>query len=483
MELDGWQSFAYFWPEAALAASALAVALLAALPRLDRSALGELAILGASLSVFFAARLAGWGEVWIFERTFAVDGFAVFFKILIGVTTVGVLWIALEPTPRVAARQGRACVLVLLAALGLDLMASAASLWVAFLAVELASLALWALLHGARPVDRQRGPARGARAIGAAMLCGVAWLAGFCQSADYEDVHRAVFELAAQSAGPLALALGAVVLASPLRALLSASGRESRQAPALDALVAIGFAAGGLALAMRLLFPVMSTPGAGGRWAHAPGLDWPRVLAAAAVGAMTVGNVGALRERSLRRLLVATAIAHVGYTLIALAAASDGGFQAALFYVASFCIAGLGAFHLAALIGTAKGSEALDAMAGLLRGRQAPVGIALGAFVLSLAGAPLLIGFRAKLHVFHSALDHGSSALAAVAGVNAVLSCCAYARVLLAMGGRDERGIGVRLSAYDASLAAALFVATVAFGIYEAPLFDLAGRSMQLLPR
>ena len=86
MEVGTWQSFAYFWPEVALAASALAVALLAVLERLDRSALGELAILGASLSVFFAARLAGWGEVWIFERSFAVDGFAVFFKILIGFT-------------------------------------------------------------------------------------------------------------------------------------------------------------------------------------------------------------------------------------------------------------------------------------------------------------------------------------------------------------------------------------------------------------
>jgi len=362
-------------------------------------------------------------------------------------------------------------------------MVSAASLWVAFLAVELASLALWTLLHGTRPSDGLRPSARVAGALAAGTLCAVAWLSGFSQSGDYEQVHRAVFELAAQSSGVLGLTLGVVVLASPLRAVLSASGREPRQAPAIDALVAIGFAAGGLALAMRVLFPVMSTPGAGGHWAHAPGLDWPRILATAAVGAMTIGNLGALRERSLRGLLTAATIAQVGFALIAVAAASDRGFQAALFHVASFCIAGLGAFHLASLIGAAKGSEELAAMRGLLHGRQAPVGIALAAFVLSLAGAPLLIGFRAKLHVFGAALDHGSSGLVAAAGVNAVLSTCAYARVLIAMRGRADEGTGMRLSAYDASFALSLVAAIVAFGVYEAPLFDLAGRSIDLLPR
>ena len=481
MEVGAAQSFAYFWPEVALAVSALAVALLAGIERLDRSELGELAILGASLSVFFAARLAGWGEVWIFERTFAVDGFAVFFKILIGVTTVGVLWIALESPLLRSGHQGRACVLVLLAALGLDLMASAASLWIAFLAVELASRALWALLHEPE-VDPAAAP-RWSAVRGVWMLCGVAWLAGFSQSGDYEDLHRAVFELAPQNPLLLALALSAVLLAFPLRILAAASGREPRQAAALDAFIAVGFTAAGLALSMRVLFPVLSTPGAAGRWTHAAGLDWPRMLSVASVAAMTVGNLGALREQSLRRLLVATAIAHVGYALVGVTAASDRGFQAALFYVASFCIPALGAFHLAALIGEAQGSEGFDAMRGLLRGRQMPIGIVLGVFLLSLAGVPPLIGFRAKLHVFGTAYDQGLGGLVVVGVINSCLSIVAYARALVAMRGRPTTRPPVRLSAYDASLAAALATATLGFGLYETPLFDLAGRSIHLLPR
>ena len=164
-------------------------------------------------------------------------------------------------------------------------------------------------------------------------------------------------------------------------------------------------------------------------------------------------------------------------------AASDGGFQAALFYVASFCIPALGAFHLAALIGEAKGSDGFAAMRGLLRGRQAPVGVFLTVFLLSLAGAPLLIGFHAKLHVFGTALDQGLGGLVAVGLVNTVLSFCAYARGLAAMRGDPASVAPMRLSAYDASLAAALATATVVFGVYEAPLFDLAGRSIHLLPR
>ncbi len=129
MEIGVAESFRYFWPEVALAVSALAVAALARLRRLDQSGLGELAILGAAVSVFLAARLAGWGEVWIFGRALVVDGFAVFFKIVIGLATVAVLWISLESAPFAAHREGDACALALVAALAPDGLASAASLW------------------------------------------------------------------------------------------------------------------------------------------------------------------------------------------------------------------------------------------------------------------------------------------------------------------------------------------------------------------
>src|SRR5439155_6696542 len=147
MELGVLESWQYFWPEVALAATALTVAAFGRFRRLDQSGLGELAILGTACSVFLAARLAGWGEVWIFERALVVDGFAVFFKIVVGIATVAVLWISLESAEVTGAGEGDACALVLVAAFALDLMASAANLWIGYAAGEIASLALWKLAH------------------------------------------------------------------------------------------------------------------------------------------------------------------------------------------------------------------------------------------------------------------------------------------------------------------------------------------------
>ncbi len=483
MELSALESWQYFWPEVALAATALTVAALARLRGLDRSGLGELAILGAAVSVFLAARLAGWGEVWIFERALVVDGFAVFFKIVIGLATVAVLWIALESARFAGESEGDACALALVAALALDLMASAASLWIGYVSVEIASLALWRLVHGS---DSAVGTFPGRFAgmvVSVSMLGAVAWIAGFCGSADYEGVHRAVFELAPGNEFVLALAATAFLVAFPSRVLIATASSEAGEESSLDAFVAVAFTAAGLALSGRLLVGVLSEPGAEGRWAHPAGLDWSRTLAASSVAAMTIGNLGALRERSLQRVLVATSMAHVGYAMLGLASASDRGLEAALFYLAAFSVASLGAFHLAALITRANGSDDLDACRGLLRGRGTLAGFSLALFLLSLAGMPLLVGFFAKLHLFAAAIPMGLEGVMLLALANCVLSLLAYTRVLFVMGVGEAAEPTLRIGPYDACLTLSLATAVVVFGFYETPLLDLAGRSIHLLPR
>jgi NADH-quinone oxidoreductase subunit N len=483
LEITGSQSFVYFGPELALLVTAAIVSVLARFRRLDRSELGELAILGASVSVFLAARLAGWGEVWIFERLLVVDGFAILFTILVGIATVAVLWISLESPPSASGDHGWSCSLILLAAVGLDLMAAVANLWIAYLAVELASLGLWALslAQAARPP----GGARRAGAVGAslAMLGGVAWLAGFSQSADYERVHAGLGGVGSAAGTPLAAAVAAVLLAFPSRVLVAAWGRTDRASPALDALVAVGFAAAGLAFSVRLLLPVLSTRAGAGRWVEQPGPDWTWLVAVCAAATMTIGNLGALRERSARRVLVGTAAAHLGYALLGVASATDAGLRAALFYVVASGLAGLGAFHAAALVERSRGSDDLEAYRGLLHGPSWPVGIGLGAFLLSLAGVPGLVGFPAKLHVFQAAAESGFDGVAAVAVLNIGLAGAAYGRVIRRMFERADSEAAVRIRAYDACFVAALAAGTVALGLHQAPLLELAKRSIHLLPR
>jgi NADH-quinone oxidoreductase subunit N len=482
MELGVLESWQYFWPEVALAATALSVWGFGRLRHLDRSGLGELAILGAAFSVFLAARLAGWGEVWIFERTLVVDGFAVFFKIVVGLATVAVLWISLEST-RAGEGEGDACALALVAALALDLMTSVANLWIGYAAVEVASLALWKLVHGSGPAVASFLGKLAGIAVSMSMLGAVAWIGGFCGSADYEAVHRAVFELPARDGIFLALAATAILVAFPSRVLLATASSGADDEPALDAFVAVAFTAAAVAFSVRLLFAVLSEPGAAGRWAHAAGLDWSRTLAASAVAAMTIGNLGALRERSLQRLLVATSMAHVGYAMLGLAPSSDRGLEATLFYVAAFSVASLGAFHLAALIARARGTDDLEACRGLLRGPGTLAGVSLMVFLLSLAGMPLLVGFFAKLHLLAAATPISLGGVMFLALANCALSLMAYTRIFFVMRVGEAVVPTLRMSSYDACLTVSLAAVVIVFGLYESPLLDLARRSIHLLPR
>jgi NADH-quinone oxidoreductase subunit N len=482
LEITGSQSLVYVGPELALFVTAAVVGVLARFRRLDRSEIGELAILGASISVFLAARLAGWGEVWIFDRTLVVDGFAILFTMLVGIATVAILWISLESSPPASGDHGWSCVMILLAALGLDLMAAVANLWVAYLAVELASLGLWALSQA-----QAGGPAGGVRrasavGISLGMLCGVAWLAGFSESADYELVHAGLAGIGSAATMPLAAAVAAVLLALPCRVLVAAWARRDRGSPALDALIAVAFAAGGLAFSVRILLPVLSTRVAAGRWAETPGPDWTRLVGVCAVAAMTIGNLGALREQSVRRVLVATAAGHVGYALLAVASATDTGLRAALFYLVASGLAALGAFHAAAVVERSRGSDALEAYRGLLRGSSWPVGMGLGLFLLSLAGVPGLVGFPAKLHVFQAA-ESSFDGMVPVALLNIGLAGAAYGRVMRRMLERGEEGAAVPIRAYDVCFVASLAVIAVTFGLHQAPLLALAQRSIHLLPR
>jgi NADH:ubiquinone oxidoreductase subunit 2 (subunit N) len=316
------------------------------------------------------------------------------------------------------------------------------------------------------------------------MLCGVGWLVGFSQSADYELVHVGLAELgsAGQASLAVAVSVGAILLAFPSRVLIAAWGRTDRECPALDAFVAVGCAAGGLAFSMRILLPVLSTRAAAGRWAEQPGPDWTWLAGTCAVAVMTIGNLGALRERSVRRLLTATAAAQVGYALLAVSSATDAGLEAALFYVVASGLSALGAFHVAALVERERGRGDLGACRGLLRGAGWPAGLGLGVFLLSLAGVPGVIGFPAKIHVVR-VIEHAFEGFASLVLLNFGLGFFAYWRLIRRMLERADVESRVRMRPHEACFMASLGVVTLGLGFYQEPLLDLVRRSIQLLPR
>lgn len=478
MDLDLRQSLDYVGPELTLATAAVVVAALARLQSLDRRGLGEIALLGAALSVLMSARLSGWGEVWIFERSFVVDGLAIFCKIVVGLATVGVLWIWLESTA--GSREGGVGALLLLAALALDLVASAAHLVSAFLAIELAGLSLWGLCR--TPKAGVHRSAASAWMVSFAGLGALGWIRGYTGDGDYERIRAAIFGLGADL--PLAAVLCAVMvpLALPAHAFAATSVRAAHVRLPLAAFLSVAFTAGGVGLCVRWVVAAWSRPGVAGRWASPPGADWSLWLGTAAVAVLLLGSLAALRERTLSRLLAAGSIAQLGFALLGVATMSDVGLRATLSQIAVSSLATLGAFHCASLVLRGTDRDAIEACGGLLGRAWSFAGVTFAIFLLSLSGLPPLAGFMARLDLVRALLSTGHSGFAAVAIAGTVAMIIAYGRVLRALHTPAIREMPA-LRFYDLLLSGLLAAATVGFGVYRAPLADVVARSVHFLPR
>jgi len=193
---------------------------------------------------------------------------------------------------------------------------------------------------------------------------------------------------------------------------------------------------------------------------------WGWMLAALAVVTMTVGNLAALRQSSVKRMLAYSSVAHAGYLLVALVPATAEGAGAALFYVFAYAFMNIGAFAvLIALEKASDGDVEQDRFNGI--GSRLPwLALAMAIFMFSLAGIPPLAGFFGKFFVFKAAVDTGWAWLAVVGMINSAISAYYYLRVVVAMyfneGGSAERQQWMGL---NVSVAVAA-IGTVVVGLY-----------------
>jgi NADH-quinone oxidoreductase subunit N len=204
--------------------------------------------------------------------------------------------------------------------------------------------------------------------------------------------------------------------------------------------------------------------------------DWSVLLWIVAVLTMTVGNVVALAQQSVKRMLAYSSIAHAGYILVALIAAGPAGGTAALFYLLVYSFMTLGAFGVVAALGEAGDpNETLDDYAGL--GFRRPLlGVTMTIFMLSLTGIPPLAGFAGKLYIFTAAVREGYYALAVIGVLNSAISAAYYVRVLIAMyltPGAEESGRLARQPYLLTSIVLSA-VLTVLVGVFPAVWMQLA---------
>jgi len=342
-------------------------------------------------------------------------------QIALLVLTIAVLLLAASST--FTEHIGEFILLVIAATCGGMFLAATQDLLVIFLSLELLSLSLYILTAFDKASPRASEAALKYFLFGgisaAFLLFGFSLLYGFANSTSLSDIAFAIAHTRSPGLHPIvavaivttAIGLGFKIAAAPLHFW---APDVYQGAPAPSA----AFIASGSKVASFFVFFQIAALGLGSGMAAGsaalrhPARGWVPVLAILAVVSMLLGNLAALRQSSLRRLLAYSAVAHAGYMLIAIAAHTADSLSALLYYVITYALATIGVFAVISVIenqneiafGNQPGSDSLDSLAGLSR-RSPLLAASLAIFILSLAGIPPLAGFFGKFYLFVAALE------------------------------------------------------------------------------
>jgi NADH-quinone oxidoreductase subunit N len=484
------ESLRYILPELLLTATIL-VLFMADLVVRRKDRLGELALVGIAVSLFAVARSSHADDVYLFGRMIAHDPFAVFFKVVFALATLATVWMSLGSREVERTSQGEYYGILLSSALGMYFMAAATNLLMAYLSLELVSLTSY-VLTGSLRHNRRSGEASlkyliyGGVASGA-MIYGMSWIFGLTGSMDYAAINAG---LASGTQSPLALFIAIVLVMTGFGYKIAAvpfhmwAPDVYTGAPIpVTAFLSVGSKAAGFALMLRFFYPALSSLGEAGRWQVLGGVEWPQLLLVLCAVTMTLGNLAALQQSNVKRLLAYSSIAHAGYMLMGLVVLSNEGLRAVLFYIVTYYLMNLGAFLTVMLVANATGREDIGGFRGLAwRGGAVPA-VAMAVFLFSLAGIPPLAGFIGKFYLFAAVIREQFYVLALIAGINSVVSLYYYARIVRAMfldfpaGG--ETGVAVDWS--NGTLLGVLTVFTLVLGVYWAPVIAFADRSVRFL--
>ncbi len=339
---------------------------------------------------------------------------------------------------RVRLPVGEYYALLLLSAVGAMLMGASRNLVVLFLGLEILSFPLYTLAALARRSRRSQEAGLKYLLLGAFatafFVYGVALIYGATGTADLSQIARATFSpLLGVGVALLTIGLAFEAALVPFHAW-APDVYEGAPLP-VTAFMSVVAKIGAFAGFIRV-FP-FALPNLAG--------DWAQVLAAVAVATMILGNLAALLQSNIKRLLAYSSVAHAGYILIGVVSSGTAGMSSVLFYLLVYAAMNLGAFGVLLLL-ERRGEEAdrLDDLAGLV-GRAPWAAAVLALCMVSLAGLPPTAGFIAKLYLFRAALAEHQIALALVGVLTSVVSVYYYLRVAyVALSSGAPEGLVVR---------------------------------------
>lgn len=431
--------------------------------------------------------------VFLFENMLALDGFTQLFRLFFVLTGVLTLLMAVR-SKELAGGGGEFTALLLIIVLGMTLMGSAANLLMAYLAMETVSLLSYTLVGSLR--GNRRSHEAGLKYVifggvaSGAMLYGFSWLYGLTGSLDIAVMAEAFRAGAAQ---PLPLFLALVLVMVGLGFKVAAVPFHMwcpdiyEGAPvSVTAFLSVGPKAAGFALLMRILYGAFAQP-FGEAWTPVANLPWPMLIAVISVATMFVGNLSALWQNNLKRLMAYSSIAHAGYLLAALVLLNTAGLTAIVFYLFAYLIMNFGAFMVIGAVIDESGTEDIEGIRGLWR-RRPFLGVMMMIFLVSLTGLPPAFGFIGKFYLFAALVESGWLWLALVGLLNSVISLGYYMRIakVMLIDGTDEEAdpetaVPPRASLVTGITVGVLGVLTLLLGIYWEPVRLFAERTFALI--
>jgi NADH-quinone oxidoreductase subunit N len=420
-------------PEIFLSVLAMALLLITVFsPGGQKSYLAYISFIGIAATAVLVG--AGWGgHVESFGGSVVLDNFATFFKMTFLVAAGLTVLITDSYMEREGCNHGELYPLILFAVVGMMLMASGTDLMTIFLGLEVMSVTLY-VLAGFNRANKKSNEAGmkyfllGSFSTGF-MLYGMALIYGATGTTRLYKIAEVVGQMTQPStnillvAGMLLMMTGFAfkIAAAPFH-MWTPDVYEGAPTP-MTAFMSAGPKAAGFAALLRLFLVALPTLQ----------VEWSQVLWVLAVLTMTVGNITALRQDNIKRVLAYSSIAHAGYALVGFAAGNGTGIAGILFYMLSYSFMNIGAFAIIILV--AKKGETngnVSDFAGL--GFKRPIlALAMTLFLFSLAGVPPAAGFVGKFYLFAGAVQKGYIWLAVIGVLNSAASAYYYLRIMVYM--------------------------------------------------
>jgi NADH-quinone oxidoreductase subunit N len=428
-------------------------------------------ILGALAATFY---MGNGGAPDAFFHTVRADGFAVFFHVVVLLIALATVLMSHEYLTFHKIRTGEWYALILLGTVGMGLMSSAVELVMIFIAIEISSIATYILAGFRRNAAESTESSLKYFLLGsfatAFFLYGVSLMFGATGTTNIDQISAVLRHGASPmvylSIGLMFVGIGFKVSTAPFQ-IWTPDVYEGAPSPVV-ALMSTGPKAAAFAVLLRIVFGT-----------SAPGWFW--LVWVSAVLSMFVGNIGALVQSNVKRMLAYSSIAHAGYLLVAFASARSSEFaiSSAMFYTASYAAMNVGAFAVVTHFASqGERYTNIEDYSGL--GRRSPIlaGV-LTVFLLSLIGIPITGGFFAKFYVFSAALKSQLIGLTVLGVINSAIGAYYYLRLIVVMYMREPNvdevlprvkfGMGLAL--------AICLIATIYLGVMPGRVLDFAQAS------